>query len=102
MSNPLLDIQKFGQSVWLDFLRRGMIISGELKKLIDEDGLRGITSNPSIFEKVIDGSNDYLAAIETLALEGKSKEEIYQILTVEDVQQAADLFQDVYKNTNRL
>ena len=102
MSNPLLDIQKKGQSIWLDFLRRGMIISGELKQLIDEDGLRGITSNPAIFDKVIDGSKDYLAAIETLALEGKSAAEIYQILTVEDVQQAADLFQGVYKNTEWL
>lgn len=98
-TNPLLDIQKYGQSIWLDFLRRGMITSGELKKLIKEDGLRGITSNPAIFEKVIDGSSDYKAAIRALAIEGKSSREIYETLTVEDVQQAADLFSDLYQQT---
>jgi transaldolase/glucose-6-phosphate isomerase len=99
--NPLLKIQEYGQSIWMDFLRRGMITSGELKKLIEEDGLRGITSNPAIFEKVIDGSNDYKAAIRSLALEGKSTQEIYETLTVEDVLQAADLFSGVYKHTEK-
>ncbi len=94
--SPLLEIQKFGQSIWLDFLRRGMLISGELQKLIREDGLRGITSNPAIFEKVIDGSTDYQAAIKSLALEGKNTDEIYQTLTIEDVRQAADLLRSVY------
>src|SRR5438094_10312628 len=58
-TNPLLDLQKFGQSIWLDYIRRNLITSGELQRLIDEDGLRGITSNPSIFEKAISGSTDY-------------------------------------------
>lgn len=101
-SNPLLAIQEFGQSIWLDFLRRGMVTSGELEQLIIEDGLRGLTSNPAIFEKVIDGSKDYEAAIKTLALEGKSAADIYQMLTVDDVQRAADLFHGVYENTERL
>jgi transaldolase/glucose-6-phosphate isomerase len=94
--NPLLELQKNGQSIWLDFLRRGMIESGELQQLIDEDGLYGMTSNPSIFEKSIGGSSDYNEAIETLALEGKSIEEIYQSLTVEDIQNACDLFTPLY------
>lgn len=98
--NPLSEIQKFGQSIWLDFLRRGMLISGELQKLIKEDGLRGITSNPAIFEKVIDGSTDYQAAIKSLALEGKNTDEIYQTLTVEDVRQAADLLRGVYSDSD--
>ena len=97
--NPLLRLQAFGQSVWLDFLRRGMIASGEIKELIDEDGLRGITSNPSIFEKAIDGSHDYDDAIRVLALSGKSADEIYRALTVEDVQRAADLFRPVFDQT---
>ncbi len=94
--SPLLKLQTFGQSIWLDFLRRGMISSGEIKKLIDEDGLRGITSNPSIFEKAIGGSHDYDEAIRVLALSGKSVDEIYRALTVGDVQRAADLFRPVY------
>jgi transaldolase/glucose-6-phosphate isomerase len=94
--NPLLDLQEFGQSIWLDFLRRGYITSGELEKLIEADGLRGVTSNPKIFEKAIAGSHDYDDAIEALALAGKSVAEIYQTLTVDDVQRAADLFRPIY------
>jgi transaldolase len=71
--NPLLKIQDFGQSIWLDFLRRKMITSGELKELIEQDGLRGVTSNPKIFDKVIAGSHDYDDQIRALALEGKSR-----------------------------
>jgi transaldolase len=94
--NPLLKLATFGQSIWLDYIRRQMIDSGELQKLIDDDGLKGVTSNPAIFEKAIAGSPDYDAAIRTLAQAGKSVAEIYQILTVEDVQQAADLFRPLY------
>ncbi|NWG02798.1 MAG: bifunctional transaldolase/phosoglucose isomerase [Syntrophaceae bacterium] len=84
----------------MDYIRRHMMTSGELKQLIEEDGLRGVTSNPSIFEKAIAGSHDYDEAIRTLALEGKSIDEIYQALTVEDVQQAADLFRPIYHRLN--
>jgi transaldolase len=97
--NPLLELQSSGQSIWLDFLRRGMLVSGELQQLIDEDGLGGVTSNPSIFEKAIAGSQDYDEAIRALALEGKSAREIYQALTVEDIQRAADLLYPIYENT---
>jgi transaldolase/glucose-6-phosphate isomerase len=98
--NPLLKLQPFGQSIWMDYIRRHMITSGELKRLIEEDGLRGVTSNPSIFEKAIAGSHDYDETIRALALEGKNIEEIYQTLTVEDVQRAADLFQPIYHRLN--
>ncbi|HSE87541.1 MAG TPA: transaldolase family protein [Candidatus Binatia bacterium] len=62
--NPLKALERYGQSVWLDYIRRGLITSGELKRLIEEDGLKGVTSNPAIFEKAITGSTDYT---ETLA-----------------------------------
>jgi transaldolase len=73
-----------------------MLASGELRQFIEEDGARGVTSNPSIFEKAIAGSHDYDETIRALALEGKSVPEIYQTLTVDDVQRAADLFRPVY------
>ncbi len=98
-TNPLSSIQKYGQSIWLDYLRRNMLTSGGLRRLIEEDGLRGMTSNPAIFEKVIDGSNDYSAAIRALALEGEKIDEIYDTLTIDDVQQAADIFRPVYDRT---
>jgi len=95
-NNPLLELGAFGQSIWLDFIQRGMIASGQLKQLIEEDGLRGVTSNPSIFEKAIAGSHDYDDAIRALALEGKRVGQIYDALTVEDIQRVADLFRPVY------
>ncbi len=94
--NPLLKLQAFGQSVWIDYIRRQMITSGELKRLIDEDGVLGVTSNPSIFDKVIAGSHDYDDAIRILSEQGKGPEEIYQALTVEDIQKGADLFRPMY------
>jgi transaldolase len=101
-NNPLLRIQKFGQSIWLDLIRRGMLDSGELKGMIERDGLQGVTSNPAIFEKSIDDSHDYDNAIRKLVRDGKSVEQIYSTLTVEDVQHAADLFSTVYKQTDHL
>ena len=98
--NPLLKLEALGQSIWMDFIRRGMISSGQLKQLIEEDGLGGVTSNPSIFEKAIAGSHDYDDAIRALALEDKSIDQIYAALTVEDIQRAADLFRPVYDRLN--
>jgi transaldolase len=99
--NPLIDLEAFGQSIWLDYLRRNALDNGELQRLIDQDGLSGLTSNPSIFERAIVDSNDYDNAIRTLALEGKNVEEIYQALTVEDIQHAADLFRPVFDRAFR-
>lgn len=98
-TNPLRELNKLGQSVWLDYIRRGEILSGELKRLIDEDGLSGVTSNPTIFEKAIAGSADYAAAITGLARAGKSATEIFDNLAVEDIQRAADLFRPTYDST---
>jgi transaldolase len=94
--NPLVKIQEFGQSIWLDYLSRKLIASGELKALIGEDGLRGMTSNPSIFDKAITGSPDYDEDIRALALAGKGAEEIYEVLAIKDVQDASDQFRSVY------
>ena len=96
IKNKLLKIQEFGQSIWLDYISRGMIHSGELKGLIEEDGLRGVTSNPSIFDQAIEGDQDYEEAIQAMARERKREEEIYQDLTVKDVQMAADEFRHLY------
>ena len=97
--NPLRVLESLGQSVWLDYLGRGAIKSGQLRQLIEQDGLSGVTSNPAIFEKAIGESHDYDTAIQTLAQEGKSVAEIYQALTVEDIQMAADLFRLTYDRT---
>ena len=95
--NPLLKLENFGQSIWMDFIRRGMISSGELQKSIEEDGVSGVTSNPSIFEKAIAESEDYDEAIHALIFEGKTAGEIYQFLTVEDIQNVADLLRPIYE-----
>jgi len=89
-----------GQSVWIDFLSRGALASGELKRLIDQDGVAGVTSNPSIFEKAIAGSQDYDDAICRLAEENESPAEIYQVLTVSDIRATADLLYPLYKSLN--
>src|SRR2546425_1457895 len=100
--NPLIDLQKYGQSVWLDYIRRNLITSGELKRLIDEDGLRGITSNPSIFEKAISGSTDYAELLKSLQpntdLDAKAR---YEILAIRDIQDAADMLRPVYESSKR-
>lgn len=99
MTNPLLHLQTFGQSAWLDFIRRGMLTSGEMQRLMEDCGVQGVTSNPSIFEKAIVGSHDYDDRIQALALEGKTSREIYEDLTLDDVRRTADLFRRVYDQT---
>ena len=97
-TNPLKDLQKYGQSVWLDYIRRNLITSGELKRLIEEDGLRGITSNPAIFEKAITGSTDYSDILSSLQsqsdLDAKAR---YEQLAIRDIQDAADVLRPVYE-----
>jgi transaldolase len=97
--NPLLLLQALGQSIWIDFIRRGMISSGELQRLIEQDGVSGVTSNPSIFEKAITESRDYDEAIRTLISERKTADEIYLQLSVEDIQHVAGLLRPVYDRT---
>ncbi len=100
-TNPLKDLLKFGQSVWLDYIRRDLITSGELKRLIEEDGLRGMTSNPAIFEKAIAGSTDYADILASLRdrsdLDAKAR---YEILAIRDIQDAADILRPVYQESN--
>ncbi|HKX32751.1 MAG TPA: transaldolase [Blastocatellia bacterium] len=100
--NPLLKLQETGQSVWYDNIQRAMLDSGDLAKKIAHDGLRGITSNPTIFEKAIAGSDDYKEAMLKLIADGKSVVEIYEALAVEDIQRAVDMFKGVYQETNKL
>jgi transaldolase/glucose-6-phosphate isomerase len=99
--NPLRQLQQHGQSVWLDYIRRDLITSGELKRLVEEDGLRGITSNPTIFEKAISGSSDYDEAIrEAIAADpGIEADALFEKLEVEDIQLAADVLRPVYDAT---
>lgn len=100
--NPLLELQALGQSVWYDNIRRALIDNGEIANKIASDGLRGITSNPTIFEKAITGSTDYNEAMQRLVADGRSVAEIYESLAIEDIQRAADLFRDVYEKTKKL
>jgi transaldolase len=98
--NPLLQLESYGQSIWMDFIRRDTVTSGELKRLIEQDGISGVTSNPSIFEKAIGGSHDYDDQIRNLARQGKSVDDIYQAVTVQDIQMAADVFRPIYNRTH--
>jgi transaldolase len=100
--NPLIELQKLGQSVWYDNIRRAMLENGELANKIADDGLRGVTSNPTIFEKAITGSDDYNDAMQKLIADGKGEVEIYEALALEDIQRATDLFREVYQRTNKL
>jgi transaldolase len=95
-TNKVKQLQEFGQRVWLDLLSRDLIRSGRLKKLIDEDGLRGMTSNPAIFEKAISGSTDYDEQIKELAEKHQNNEAIFYELAITDIQDAADLFLPVF------
>jgi transaldolase len=99
-NNPLLELQSLGQSIWIDFISRGIIASGELKRMIEEDGVSGVTSNPSIFEKAIVKSDDYDELIRVLTLQGKTADEVYQSLTVEDIQMVADALRPTYERTD--
>ncbi len=102
MANPLLDIQKYGQSVWYDNIRRGLILSGQLQGLVNFDGLRGVTSNPAIFEKAIAGSTDYNNALKALARQGAlDAKALYEQIAVGDIQDAADVLAGVYEQTAR-
>src|SRR5713101_8085604 len=100
--NPLIQLQNFGQSIWLDYIRRDLLTSGELQRLITEDGLRGMTSIPAIFEKAIVGSTLYQDFLDSLAgradLDAKDR---YELLAIRDIQDAADLLRPVYQSTKK-
>ncbi len=99
MSNPPVDVQKFGQSIWLDFIHRNSLQNGEMQKYIDEYGVIGVTSNPSIFQKAIGESDTYDSSItHMLDLDAYS---IYEKLAVDDIQHALDMFRPIYDRTNK-
>ena len=100
MSNTLVEVMALGQSIWYDNIRRAMLVSGDLKKKIDEDDLRGVTSNPTIFEKAITGSTDYDEQMRSLINAGKSVKEIYEALVIDDIGRAADILKPVYDKTD--
>ena len=101
ITNPLKSLNEYGQSVWLDYIRRNLITSGELKAFIEEDGLRGVTSNPAIFEKAITGSTDYAGALKSLEKQGgMDAKQIYEHLAIRDIQDAADVLRPVYEDTS--
>ncbi|MGD1703311.1 transaldolase [Dapis sp. BLCC M229] len=101
-TNHLLEIENLGQSIWMDNLSRNIIESGELKSMIAQKGIRGITSNPAIFEKAIAGNAIYDADIEAGISAGKSVMEIYESLVFKDIRDACDIFMPVYEQTNGL
>ncbi len=99
--NPLVDLQNYGQSPWYDNIQRAMLRSGELERMIREDGLKGVTSNPTIFEKAINGSEDYDDALAHLLEQNpaQNSRDLFYSLAIEDIQQAADLLRPVYDKT---
>jgi transaldolase len=97
--NPLKKLEALGQSIWLDYIRCDLIASGELRKLIENDGLKGMTSNPSIFENAIAESTIYDAVIQRMAFEGKDVNTIYEAISQKDVQNAADVFRPLYEES---
>lgn len=101
-TNHLLEIKAFGQSIWMDNLSRDLIESGELKQMTQNQGIRGITSNPAIFEKAIAGNATYDADIEAGIKAGKSVLAIYESLTFDDIRNACDIFKPIYDQTNGL
>ena len=98
--SPISELQALGQSVWLDNISRKILNNGELKGLIINDGLQGVTSNPTIFDKAITSSSDYDAAIKKAVAVGADADGIYQTLTIADIQEALDLFRPLYDATN--
>lgn len=100
--NPLRILEHFGQSVWLDYIRRHLLSSAEYRRMLTEDGLKGMTSNPTIFEKAIGGSTDYDDQLKELAPSNKSIDEIYEALSFTDIRMACDALRPLYDQTGGL
>ena len=99
--NRLLELEAQGQAIWLDYIRRDLIRSGELKRLIEEDGLSGITSNPSIFEKAVSSSHDYDDILNAPGAGQRSAKDVYEQLAIRDIQDAADMLRPIYNATEK-
>jgi transaldolase len=98
-ANPLRRLKDFGQSVWLDYIRRDLLSSPDFRRMIDEDGLDGMTSNPTIFDKAIDGSKDYDTQLRELVRAGKSIDDLYEAMTTQDIMAAADKLRPIYDSS---
>src|SRR5437868_1255540 len=99
--NPVKELENHGQAIWLDFLARGFVVKGDLKKLIDTDGVKGVTSNPSIFEKAIGSSDEYDGAIaQALKARDRPVADLFEHVAIEDIQHAADVLRPVYDHLN--
>jgi len=101
MTNPLLQLKALGQSVWYDNIDRSQLVSGQFKRLLDEDGICGVTANPTIFEKSISSGHAYDEQINQLIKEGKSTNEIYEALIIQDIRTVADILRPIYDSANR-
>src|SRR5712664_124357 len=100
-TNPLKGLLAYGQSPWMDYIRRDLLTSGQLKKYIENDGLRGMTSNPAIFEKAITGSNLYTDILTSPDAKKLDANGLFERIAIRDVQDACDIFKPVYAETNR-
>lgn len=100
MTNPLLQLKALGQSVWYDNIDRTQLVSGQFKRLLDEDGVVGVTANPTIFQKSISHGNAYDEQMNQLISEGKSTGEIYEALVIKDISTVADLLRPIYDGTS--
>ncbi len=101
MTNPLIQLKALGQSVWYDNIDRSQLNSGQFKRLLDEDGVVGVTANPTIFQKSISHGDAYDAQITQLIKEGKSTNEIYEAIILQDIRTVADILRPIYDSTNR-
>jgi transaldolase len=101
MTNPLIQLKVLGQSVWYDNIDRTQLNSGQFKRLLDEDGVVGVTANPTIFQKSISHGNAYDGQITQLIREGKSTSEIYEAIVIQDIRTVADMLHPIYDSTNR-
>jgi len=102
MTNPLLQLKELGQSVWYDNIDRSQLNNGQFQRLLDEDGVVGVTANPTIFDKSISSGHAYDEQINQLIKEGKSTNEIYEALIITDIQTVADVLRPIYDQTNGL
>jgi transaldolase len=101
MTNPLLQLKALGQSVWYDNIDRSQLVSGQFKRLLDEDGICGVTANPTIFEKSISSGHAYDEQMNQLIREGKSTNEIYEAMIIQDIRTVADILRPIYDSANR-